>query len=204
LFVRPGRFAQEELMRAPIVIAAVAALCGCSDASLVHYNYYNSAYEPGHVALAAANGPSLAVIRNDPFPQDRNNEGVVAAMQGRNLGPRMYFSQTPRPDDKYGYKVILNFGAASSAGDANYAPLGAGYQQCQAQPTPPAPAPASGDITVTGTFCVGDRLLTDASASISSATGPDDPRFRRLIGDMMVALTPPSIPNGGHKCNMNC
>src|SRR4051812_6721837 len=45
----PG--AQEEVMRAPIVIAAAAALCGCSDASVVHYNYYNSAYEPGHVAL---------------------------------------------------------------------------------------------------------------------------------------------------------
>jgi len=192
----------------PVLLALAAALCGCADGSTVHYNYYNSGYEPGHVMLAAANGPSLAVIRNDPFPQDRNNEGVLAAMQGRNLGPRMYFSQSPRPDDKYGYKVVLNFGGASSAGDTGYTSpaytlSGASYQ-CQAQPTPPATAPASGDITVTGAFCVGDRLLTDASASIGGATGPDDPRFQRLIGDMMVALTPPYIPNGGHKCNMNC
>ena len=191
-------------MRAPIVIAAAAALFGCADGSLVHYNYYNSAYEPGHVALAAANGPSLAVIRNDPFPQDRDNEGDVAAMQGRNLGPRLYFSQTPRPDDKYGYKIIMNFGAASAAGDAGYSPFFGASYQCNAGPTPPSAAPATGEIVVTAAFCVGDRLLTDAAGSISGATGPDDPRFRRLIGDMMVALTPPYIPNGGHKCNMAC
>jgi hypothetical protein len=205
---------QEVIIRTAIVVALGAALCGCEGASVIHHNYYNSAYEPGHITLAAANNPSLAVIQNDPFPQDTNNEGVLAAMQGRNLGPRMYFSQTPRPDDKYGYKVILNFGAASGAGDAGYGtsgygtfgnvlPGGASYQ-CQAQPTPPVAAPASGDITVTGAFCVGNLLLTDASGSVSGVSGPDDPRFRQLIGDMMVALTPPYIPHGGHKCNVNC
>lgn len=193
-------------MRMPIVFALGAALCGCADGSTVHYNYYNSAYEPGHVMLAAANTPSLAVIRNDPFPQDRNNEGVLAAMQGRNLGPRMYFSQTPRPDDKYGYKVVLNFGAASGTGGSGFAPyaLAGGSPQCQAQATAPSATPVSGDITVTGAFCVGDLLLTDASASIGGAEGPDDPRFKRLIGDLMVALTPPYIPNGRHQCNANC
>ena len=197
-------------MRTPIVVAALsAALCGCTDGSVISYNYYNSGYEPGQVALAAANSPSLAVIQNDPFPEDTNNEGVLAAMQGRNLGPRMYFSQTPRPDDKYGYKVVMNFGAASSAGDSGYGSygyslVGGTSYQCQARPTPPAAKPTTGHISVTGAFCVGDQLLTDASGSISGATGPDDPRFQRLIGDMMVALTPPYIPHGGHKCNLNC
>jgi hypothetical protein len=212
---RAGDSYEEVAMRAPIILALSAALCGCTDSSIVHHNYYNSAYEPGHVMLAAANGPSLAVIRNDPFPQDRNGEGVLAAMQGRNLGPRMYFSQTPRPDDKYGYKVILDF--AGRGGDAGYGSSGYGgialtygaSYQCQASPAPasaapPAAAPPSGDIVVSAAFCVGNLLLTDASASISGASGPDDPRFKRLIGDVMVALTPPYIPNGGHKCNMNC
>jgi hypothetical protein len=200
-------------MRAPIILALGAALCGCADGSVVSHNYYNSAYEPGHIALAAANNPSLAVIRGDPFPQDSNGEGVLAAMQGRNLGPRMYFSQTPRPDDKYGYKVILNFGgaAAPEAGYASGYPAGygTGYgnysYQCQAGPTPAATkAPVGGEISVDAVFCVGNLMLTDASGSISGATGPDDPRFQRLIGDIMVALTPPYIQHGGHKCNINC
>ena len=196
-------------MRAPIILALGGALCGCADGSLIHHNYYNSAYEPGHIALAAANNPSLAVIRNDPFPQDRDNEGVLAAMQGRNLGPRMYFSQAPRPDDKYGYKVILSFNGAPAAEGSYASGYGLGYgnysYQCQAGPTPAAAtAPAGGEISVDAVFCVGNLMLTDASGSIGGATGPDDPRFQRLIGDIMVALTPPYIQHGGHKCNINC
>jgi hypothetical protein len=198
-------------MRMPMIVALAAALCGCADGldgSVVSHNYYNSAYEPGQIALAAASGPSLAVIRNNPFPEDQNNEGVLAAMQGRNLGPRMYFTQTPRPDDKYGYKVILSFNGVSSSGESyspssGYSPFGYNAQ-CQAQPTPPSTGRLTDYISVTGTFCVGNLLLTDASASVSGATGPDDPRFKRLIGDMMVALTPPYLPHGGHKCNLNC
>ena len=191
-------------MRAPIVAALSAALCGCADASVIHFNYYNSAYAPSQVDLASANNPSLAVIRNNPFPEDRNNEGVLAAMQGRNLGQRMYFSQTPRPDDKYGYKVILNFGTGSPSG--GYAPLTNVFPECQLGPTPPSATPDRGDISISvfASFCVGDLLLTDASGSIGNSTGPDDPRFRRLIGDIMVALTPPYIPHGGHRCNANC
>ena len=193
-------------MRVPMIVASCAILCSCADWSVIYYNYYNSAYEPGQVNLAAASGPSLAVIRHNPFPNDRNNEGVLAAMQGRNLGQRMYFTQTPRPDDKYGYKVILSFNGVSSPGEPTYSSDSTyGYSaECQARPTPPSASRVTDDITVTGAFCVGNLLLTDASGSIGDATGPDDPRFRRLIGDIMVALTPPYIPHGGHACNGNC
>jgi len=170
----------------PLLIAGLG-LAGCTGNAVVSHSYYNSAYSPDHVQLAAASGTAIAAIRNNPFPEDRGNAGVLAAMQGRNLGPRMYFSQTPRSDDKYGYKVILDF-----------RPPGPSLAyQCQGESTPPANAPASGSIDVTATFCVGDRLLTDAAGTVSGATGPDDPRFRQLIGDIMVALTPPYDPSRG-------
>jgi hypothetical protein len=173
------------------LLAAALALGACADASTVHTSYYNSGYTPGHVQLAAASGPSLAVIRNDPFPTDRNSEGVLAAMQARNFGPKMYFTQTPRPDDRYGYKVVMNFGPSI---------YGSGYS-CAYEPTPPASTPPSGPINVSAAFCVGDILLTDAAGSVGGATGPDDPRFHRLIGDIMVALTPPyEINRGGDDC----
>ena len=168
------------VLTAPLCIG----LAACTGSSIVHHSYYDSAYTPSHVDLAAASGPALAVIRNDPFPGDRDNAGVLAAMQGRNFGQKIFFTQTPRADDKYGYKVVMHFG-----GEPFY------YgQQCMAGPTPPATA-APGPIAVTAVFCVGDRLLTDATGSIDGATGPDDPRFQRLIGDMLVALTPPRDPN---------
>lgn len=175
---------RKALVRTPIALAVAAALAGCADGSVVHYSYYNSAYTPGHVGFAAANNPSLAVIRGNPFPQDRDNRGVVAAMQGRNFGPKMYFNQVQRPDDKYGYKVVLDFGGPA-----------VGYAQCASDPTPPATAAPSDRISVMAAFCVGDLLLTDALGSIAAASGPDDPRFQRLIGDLMAALTPPYDPN---------
>jgi hypothetical protein len=174
-----------------VLLAAGLAIAGCADTSTVHYSYYNSAYTPGHVDLAAANGQSLAVIRNIPFPEDRDNRGVVAAMQARNLGPNMYFAQVERPDDRYGYKVILDFGGERG-----------GYDQCAAAPSPAARTRPNSEISVLATFCIGNVLLTDALGSISAATGPDDPRFQRLIGDMMVALTPPYYPDRGHRCFM--
>ncbi len=180
-------------MRPMVLLAAGLGLSACADASIVHHSYYNSAYTPDHVQLAAASGTALAVIRNDPFPADRDNAGVLAAMQGRNFGPRMYFSQTARSDDLYGYKVIMDFGSG----------YGANYQ-CQAGPTPPAASRPSGPIVVSATFCVGDRLLTDAVGSISGATSPDDPNFHRLIGDIMVALTPPYDPSRGHCSGPDC
>ncbi len=172
-------------MRAVPLLAPVVALCACADMSTVHTSYYNSGYSPGHVQLAAASGPSLAVIRNNPFPGDHNNEGVLAAMQARNIGPKMYFAQTPRPDDRYGYKVVMNFGP--SIYGTNYG--------CTYEPTPPTRMPPGGPITVSAAFCVGDILLTDAVGSTGAAAGPDDPRFQRLIGDIIVALTPPYDPN---------
>lgn len=172
-------------------IGAVLALSACNG-SIVYWNYYASAYYPGQVLLAAANNPALAVIRGNPFANDADNAGVLAAMQGRNFGPKIYFGQTPRPDDKYGYKVVLDFGAAGYA----YA------SACEAGPAPPSPRPPGERIDVSGAFCVGNVLLTDASGSVGGATGPDDPRFRRLIGDIMVALTPPYDPSrgGDHDC----
>lgn len=172
-------------MRGFHLVFVAAALGGCAGSPIVHSSYYNSAYTPSHVTLAAASGPSLAVIRFDPFPSDRDNAAVVAAMQGRNFGPKMFFTQTPRPDDRYGYKVVLDFSSAS----ARYA------TQCVAPPTPAATTPPADSIVVTASFCVGAILLTDASGSISGVRGPDDPAFQRLIADLLAALTPPYDPN---------
>jgi hypothetical protein len=184
----------EESVRSVALLLAGLSLCGCAGASVISHSYYSSAYTPDHVRLAAASGTAIAAIRNNPFPQDSGNAGVLAAMQGRNFGPRMYFSQTPRPGDKYGYKVILDFRPPGPS---------AAYQ-CQGESTPAATSPSPGPIDVTATFCVGDRLLTDAAGTVSGATGPDDPRFRQLIGDIMVALTPPYDPSRGSCSGPDC
>jgi hypothetical protein len=74
----------------------------------------------------------------------------------------MYFAQVPRPDDLYGYKVILDFGGER----------GSYYDQCAQPPTPASPTPPNGPISVLGTFCVGNLLLTDALARSAPPPAP--------------------------------
>jgi hypothetical protein len=169
-------------MRYPALsIALLAVLSGCGGAT-VYTTYYDSLYSPDEVTLAAANNPALAVIRANPFAADRDNAAVLAAMQGVNFGPRLRFTQTPRADDRYGYKVILDFGAPSPGAIA-----------CRLGPSPAVPRPTD-QLDVYAAFCVGDRLLSEASGSVGGVSGPDDPRLRRLIADLLVALTPPYDP----------
>jgi hypothetical protein len=167
------------------VLPAAALAAGACAGPTVYSSYYASLYEPAQVRFAAAVGPTLAVIRENPFPSDADNQGVLAAMQGQTFAARLFFSQTPRADDRYGYKVVLNFGSSL------YGTSG----QCELQPTPPARTPPAGRITASAAFCIGDALLSDAHGSVHGAAGPDDPDFRRLIGDLLVALTPAYNPN---------
>ena len=151
---------------------------------MVYASHHASLYEPAQVRLAASAGPTLAVIRNNPFPRDAGNAGVLAAMQGRTYAARLTFAQSARPDDRYGYKVVLNFGPS----------LYGAPDECAAPPTPPSTTPPPERITASAAFCIGDALLSDAFGAVQGATGPDDPKFRQLIGDLLVALTPPYDP----------
>src|SRR5688572_30243308 len=90
----------------PPLVAAAGACAGPT----VYGSYYASLYEPAQVRFAASVGPTLAVIRDNPFPNDAGNERVLAAMQGQTFVAKMVFTQTARADDRYGYKVVLNFG----------------------------------------------------------------------------------------------
>lgn len=171
------------VFRATRLVAVVLLLLGGCGGSTVYSNYYNSSYSPDHVRFASAVGPTLAVIRDNPFPGDAGNAAVLAAMQERNYGPRLYFVQTPRPDDRYGYKVVMDFGSATPS-----------TTLCQRGPTPSSARAASGRVVVAAAFCIGDLLLSDATGAVEGVSGPDDPRFRRLIGDILVALTPPYDP----------
>ncbi len=172
-------------MRNPsLMLAAALALTSCTGGSTIMHSYYNSGYTPSHVTLAAANNPAQAVIRGNPFANDADDRGVIAAMQGRNFGPRIYYAPTPRPGDIYGYKVVMSF---NGVGPNN-------YDLCKSPPAPPKPS-GTARIDASAAFCVGEVLLTDASGHVTGAAGPDDPKFKALVSDLILALTPPYDPN---------
>jgi hypothetical protein len=177
------------MTRKLIAVGTILALAGCADTPTVYGLYRNTPYYPAAVAFAAGAGDTLAVIRNNPFPTDRDNSGVLAAMQGQNLGPRLHYTQTPRPNDTYGYRVVVAFGTPST-----------GVRDlCRNSEAAFGTAP-DGRMAATAAFCLGRSMLTEVSAIGPGAGQPDDPRFKQLMSDMLVALFPIDNPDRGGNC----
>lgn len=176
------------IMTAIGLTSALVAGTATARAAVVYSNYYASGYSPSQVQLASASGETLAVILGQPFANDPGNAGVVAAMQGQNPGPKLHFTQTPRPDDKYGYKVVMAFGGVAGGYGTLCKVPSDGYVR------------ASSPTEVSAAFCVGHHELSYASAWTSSATSPNDPNFRSMMRDVLTALTPPNMPYQHKHC----
>jgi hypothetical protein len=167
----------------PLVLASSLVLAGCGGPQ-VYGMYYNSGYAPSHPMLAASDGEALAIIRANPFPDDRDNAKVLAAMQARNPGPKVFFRQTSRVEARYDYKVIMTF-ASSGVGVTN-----------PCLDTQPLPAAARAERTdLRADFCIGNSWLSETRGSVQGVERADDPRLNRLIGDMIAQLMTDRDPN---------
>jgi hypothetical protein len=171
-------------------ILAAAVLAGCGS-PIVYGVQYNSGYSPSHPQLAAADGEALAIIRANPFTEDRDNAIVLADMQGRNPGYKLYFRQAARPESKYDYKVILTFGASG----------GGGVNPCL--DTAPLPAaPRTGHVDVRADFCVGPSFLSEVRGAVDGVQRADDPRLKELVGAVLADLLSDRYMDQGDRCGM--
>ncbi|HEX9464263.1 MAG TPA: hypothetical protein VGB82_16820 [Alphaproteobacteria bacterium] len=162
----------------------MAGLAGCSDQGTTTHSFVYAHDIPGHVQYAAANGPVPVAIFRDPFPNDPANAAVLAAMQHRNPGPPVTFVNATSAPGSGAYRVIVAFGTPRVAG-------------CRA-PAASAPAPEGTDVSAA--FCTGDHLISEAWASGGRIDTAEDPRFARLMQDLLSALMPyndPSLNNTG-------
>lgn len=175
----------------PVVLAAALALAGCGSPQ-VYGVQYNSAYSPDHPQLAASDGEALAVIRANPFAEDRDNAAILAAMQGRNPGYKVYFRQASRPEAKYDYKVILTFGDGLSPYAAN-----------PCTDTGPLPAAANtGRVDLRADFCVGPTFLSEARGTVDGVKSASDPRVNQLVGEVLADLMSDRYMDQGDRCGM--
>lgn len=179
-------------MRLPrsLALASTALLAACGGPQ-VYGTYYNSGYTPNHVKLAAADGEALAIVRANPFPDDRDNAAVLATMQGRNPSYKLYFRQTSRVEARYDYKVIVSFNN-TGVGVSN---------PCLDTAAVPA-APKSGRIDLKADFCVGTAFLSEVHGSIDNVTSANDPRFARLMGDVLTDLLTDRYPQDNEVCRI--
>lgn len=178
--------------RSRLPLAAILiGVAGCATGDITYGAYYQSRYEPGAVALAAHQGEVPVRVLGNPFGVDdgRFRTAVIAAMQEKNAGPKLRFSAAEQPDHRYDYRVTMAFGAAEL-----------GYNDLCRADLPPPP-PVSDGVRGRAAFCIGGLLMSEISGRIAGAAGPDDPRFQRLIGQMVLELFPPYDPNNRDRDN---
>ena len=131
-------------------------------------NYSAGAY----VQTGAQNGTNAVVVRNSPFPP----EAVLAALRARYQSNQYRFA-LGTPAGWNGYTVVIGFGLP---------PVGS-QNLCGNPDLPQAPSPA-GVTALVANYCYGNRLVTEALGRTTGVTGPDDPRFRDLIGQTIAEL----------------
>ncbi len=162
-----------------VVGAAVLAVAAC-DGVVVNRSELGSTYSGALYAQSqAASGTNSLMVRNSPFPPD----AVLTAVRERYQGGQFRFGLGPAPQDWNGYTVVLAFGGA---------PVG-NQNLCQ-NPNLPLPL-ATGHTTVIADYCYGNLLVTEASGWTSTISGPDDPRFKNLVGSVVAELFSYRFPN---------
>lgn len=171
----------------PVVLAGTFALAACGGVTTVRLIGGANYSAAGYVQTAAQNGTNAVVVRNSPFPAD----AVLAALRARYQGNQYRFA-LGTPPDWNGYTLILAFGGPP-----------AGSQSLCANPNLPQPASPGGVVELMANFCYGNRLVGEALSRAPALTGPDDPNFRKLIGQTIAELlinqrvselVPPNLP----------
>lgn len=168
-----------------LAIATLTLLAGCAPGgvSLTHQDV-STGYSPGEFAYAGANRDLRVVIVGDPFGGDRAAFGsaVTDAMQGRHWGQPANFTTTPGDDARPLYRVLLLFDPPATLNR---------MRLCRDEDSALPTGPAGDGVVLYGAFCRDDRSLTTIRGRIPEATGPDDPAFRELVGQVTNGLFPP-------------
>lgn len=163
-----------------VAAGLVPLLSACEDGPAVVSNYDKAeSLIQSTVTYANSKGPVLAEIHGNPFAIPPETLGTLvrgqmsAAIGGIKIKYTGEASETPQP----GTRIIVLFGAPNTV---------SGHRLCS-EPLPP-PAVSPDKLTVRGVLCSEGELLSDAEGWARRITGPDDPRFRRLIFDLTRML----------------
>ena len=169
------------LRLASVLSLAVLAAC-VSDGVTTTHVWYDSVYSPSQFSYGAGGRDLRVVIRGNPTSaaQEAFEQAVVAAMQGKNWGPRTNFTTQPSESARKNYRVVMVFGGDRFAG---------GYVLC-ADPDGVDLASADGRVRLQAAFCLGTRPLTELQVATDSVTSPADPRLERMVAAAVIELFP--------------
>jgi hypothetical protein len=178
-------------MRSSIRIAAVAGcmltlVAACAGQSIVYNNMISAAYRPYDYGYGAGRRDLTTLIVGDPFDLDQAElETQLVAMLNESptfLQPTN-FTTTPGPSARPQYRAVFLFNRQ----------IVLPAVACRAPEQIPVAEP--GETTrLTAVFCRYGGFLSTVTGELEGVTGIDDPRFYRLIRQMVPLLFPPIDP----------
>ena len=160
------------------VLALALMLTACSnDGVTVTREQATVPYLEVHVRFLGSLGAVETTVLANPFPADGDGAAVRRILSAARVEPYIQYRATRPANDQYGYRLVVAFGRWPIGGD-NY---------CRNPGLTPRPAPP--DVTeLHMVLCLGTRVLTESSAHTRRIASTDDPRFARLVADLLVGL----------------
>ena len=168
-----------------LILAGAGSACSSSGVVLSPTSYYG-AYTPKVLNYSATSGGILVEVVGNPFdaPKADLERSITSAMTGSHFGPHVDFVTTPPEGFRSPYRVVIVFDSTQ-----NYTP----YKLCsQTESIQPA---ASDTVRAQAALCADRKPLTGVSGRVADVTGPDDPKFGRMISQLTTNLLPPNNPD---------
>lgn len=171
-------------IRTVLTLASAIFLAGCTgDSGVIYYRDYDST-SLGQAAQHVRGSEVILVVVGNPFGgnQAEFKQFVADTIHGANPGTAASFTPTPADAAMGHRRIILIFnGPVASNG-----PL-----MCGGLPQPGGGPETGGHIRTLAAFCGGDdRSLSYLSAGLSGNQGPDDPKFRKYLRQIILSLLP--------------
>jgi hypothetical protein len=171
-----------------VVIAActLVLLAACAGQSTIYNNMISSAYRPYEYGYGAGRRDLTTVIVGNPFDIDQAGlETRLVAMLNESptfLQPTN-FTTTPGPSARPQYRAVMLFNRQ----------IVLPAQACRAPEQVPV-AELAQTTRLTALFCRRGGYLSTVTGELQDVTGIDDPRFHRMVRQMVPLLFPPTDP----------
>ncbi|MFP6749477.1 MAG: hypothetical protein VCD66_18015 [Alphaproteobacteria bacterium] len=178
-------------MRGGLAAAAllVASGAGTAHGATITRDDYYPFYDPGLVQYVTAKGTFPAVVIANPFGPDADDALLSRLELPGYYPPTVFSATTPQARDDGHLVMIFNPVAASSGQAACAAP---------ARQTATGKAGTGATLRLQIAFCYDQEVVSEAFMEMPRPDGPTDQRFSQAMAQLLDALLPIQIRDGGN------
>jgi hypothetical protein len=170
----------------PAATGLLSILAACAGQTFIYNSTLSSSYRPTDYGYGAGGRDLTTVIVGNPFAIDQAtlDAKLLAILNSRpTLLQPTHFTTTPGPSARPAYRAVFYFNTQIVT-----------YNRLCGDPAAVPKAKLESKIRLTAAFCYYQGFRSSVTGEIDGVTDVDDPRFEKLIGEMLILLFPPIDP----------